>query len=116
MKAIAKFGTAVVAGTFALVLAGGTAQAATPPLAPAATSSAAGAMSSPPTPNIKWLCNKPIVRKFIPQCSRGRGWTPEGLRKARCVLGHGPFVGWTGMPKLTWWLHKCYEKDEWKKW
>ncbi|MGN9843519.1 hypothetical protein ACTMTI_35880 [Nonomuraea sp. H19] len=114
MKAITKISTVVTAGAFALVLAGGTAEAATQAMTPAMTSSAVVSMDR--TPTIKWLCNKPIVKRYIPQCSNGKRWEPRVAKQARCLQGHGPYLGWTGPAKLTWWVHKCFETSEWEKW
>lgn len=69
-------------------------------MTPAATSSAVGPMGRP-TPTIKWLYNKPIVKKFIPACSHGNRWEPTTIKKMWCLQGHAPYIGWTGPAKLT---------------
>ncbi|MFC4122804.1 hypothetical protein [Nonomuraea zeae] len=120
MKMAAKLGSLAAASAFSLALAGTAPSAAmavpaTTTAMTAAVPATAQAVTAAPRPSVRWLCGKRIVKKLIPACSHGR-WEPTTIKKMRCLQGHGPYLGWTGPAKLTWWAHKCFETSEWEKW
>ncbi|NUW43895.1 hypothetical protein [Nonomuraea rhodomycinica] len=120
MKMAAKLGSAVAASAFTLVLAGTSPSAAmaapaTTTAMTAAVPAAAQAVTAGPRPSVRWLCGKRIVKRLVPACTHGK-WELPTVKKMRCLSGHGPYVGWTGPAKLSWWLHKCFETEEWTKW
>ncbi|MGW2255199.1 hypothetical protein ACWCXH_34190 [Kitasatospora sp. NPDC001660] len=60
------------------------------------------------------FCRIPVVRNLIPACSNGR-WEIRQVKIMRCIVGHSPYVGFFGMPKLVYWANKC-ARSSWQNW
>ncbi len=67
-----------------------------------------------PGPSERQFCGIPVVNHFIPACSNGR-WEPRQLKTMRCIVGHAPYSGFLGIPKITYWAARCAESD-WRQW
>jgi hypothetical protein len=58
-----------------------------------------------------------------PSWPTGRSWIQRvslgvavaAVKVARCMLGHGPFLGLTGPGKFVYWAGRCQD-TEWEKW
>ncbi|MEU6719172.1 hypothetical protein ABZ897_47570 [Nonomuraea sp. NPDC046802] len=112
MKTMTKVGGAVAVGAFSLVL--GVTPSASAQTTAAPVASSAQVQAGAPKPSIRWLCGKPIVKKFIPACTNGK-WELPMVKKARCIQGHAPYLGLLGPSKLSYWTIKCF-RTEWQKW